>query len=116
MISKEWGERRVGLILDTSLYQEVVIIFHYRLTLSCVHVGWWFVNVGENEGWAPCSYMETLNGQEEEEEITFIGIYIIKHLTINQDTWGSHKYIHHEVQHPYSIAMWVGAHLWCFSY
>ena len=30
--------------------------------------GWWFVSVGAEEGWAPCSYLERLNGKEEEEE------------------------------------------------
>ena len=30
--------------------------------------GWWFVSIGAEEGWAPCSYLERLNGKEEEEE------------------------------------------------
>lgn len=36
-------------------------------------LGWWFVSVGAEEGWAPCSYLERLNGKEEEETISSLG-------------------------------------------
>ena len=29
--------------------------------------GWWFVSNGTDEGWAPCSYLENINGGDEEE-------------------------------------------------
>ena len=32
--------------------------------------GWWFVSISNQEGWAPCSYLERLNWEEEEEEET----------------------------------------------
>ena len=36
--------------------------------LLCCQLGWWFVCTGQEEGWAPCSYLERVNGQEEDEE------------------------------------------------
>ena len=35
--------------------------------------GWWFVSNGQEEGWAPCSYLERLNGKDEEETISSLG-------------------------------------------
>ena len=46
----------------------VISLFH-----SSPSLGWWFVSIGQEEGWAPCSYMEKLNGQDEEEEFTSSG-------------------------------------------
>ena len=31
------------------------------------------MSVGAEEGWAPCSYLERLNGKEEEETISSLG-------------------------------------------
>ena len=42
----------------------VMIPLHiYAFTLT----GWWFVSNGVDEGWAPCSYLESIDGIDEEE-------------------------------------------------
>ena len=45
---------------------------HTHTTLK-FSIGWWFVSVGTEEGWAPCSYLERLNGKDEEETISSLG-------------------------------------------
>lgn len=37
-------------------------------THTFLSLGWWFVSNGSEEGWAPCSYLENINGGDEEEE------------------------------------------------
>ena len=32
-------------------------------------IGWWFVSKDDEEGWAPCGYLEPLNKDNEEEDI-----------------------------------------------
>lgn len=56
------------------LYSDISVDFD--ISLHCL--GWWFVSNGQEEGWAPCSYMERLNGKEEEEEaISSLGEYFM---------------------------------------
>ena len=30
--------------------------------------GWWFVSNGQEEGWAPCSYLESMKGDKEDDD------------------------------------------------
>lgn len=53
-----------------------ILYIHENLNydqISLLSPGWWFVSVGAEEGWAPCSYLEKLNGKEEEETISSLG-------------------------------------------
>lgn len=36
------------------------------LTLLCCLLGWWFVNVDEEQGWVPAAYLEREDGTTEE--------------------------------------------------
>ena len=66
----------INNFLKTHYSMTVAICSHRCLgyttfTLMCdflCSLGWWFVSVGAEEGWAPCSYLERLNGKDEEEE------------------------------------------------
>ena len=56
------------------------VFTHLRLSLSpplplSLLTGWWFVSIGDQEGWAPCSYLEKLNWEDEEEDevVTSLG-------------------------------------------
>lgn len=51
-------------------------LFHPNLPCFLPHylTGWWFVAKGQEEGWVPCSYLEPLNGgQEEDDTISSLG-------------------------------------------
>lgn len=45
---------------------EYVKIIISSLTLLCCLLGWWFVNVDEEQGWVPAAYLEKEDGTTEE--------------------------------------------------
>ena len=76
-----------SLVLCHSMYLNRDVCYPITVVHTCFHlfvihrlfsawcIGWWFVAKGQEEGWVPCSYLEPLNGgQEEDDTISSLGI------------------------------------------
>lgn len=65
---------------QTHLYLDISSdLVSFSFSLRCL--GWWFVSNEQEEGWAPCSYLERLNGKEEEETISSLGEHFMSFAT-----------------------------------
>jgi hypothetical protein len=53
--------------------------------LDKIEDGWWFVAKGQEEGWVPCSYLEPLNGGQEEDD-TISSLDVEHYVTIERYT------------------------------